>query len=259
MDNETNLKQDEAFFQLEDYFNKVEIPYHKLKFKFIIGQDTGYNFIIPGAVIFVHSKNKFMHTDSVLKFERFLITLKEKDINTKIYVYVADIDKDTLNELIQSCGVNSYGLNIEYVADVKQIVPGDYIYYTDSCGPIYTFAVEEDISEYNFPIYVLKYQYDRACAFMTDSEIENVKRLDIKIVDKLPDNCYLVKLNRKNGNYRDNNYLDLFIKQIKFIPLPGGNRAPVRIVEGHSAPCKMCEGLFKAEYIVDDVCFKCRK
>lgn len=259
MDNETNIQQDEAFLQLEGYLSESGIPYHRSKFKFVINNETGYNFIIPGAIIFVCSKNKFIHTDSVLKFERFLVLLKEKGINLKIYVYVSGIDSMSLSDLIKDCGINSYGLDIKYVADIKEIIPADYIYYAASCGPIYTFAVQEDVSQYTYPIYILKNEYDRACAFMTDSEIKNVNRLDIIIVDELPDNCYKVKLNKTNGNYKDKDYINRFVKQMTFIPLPGGNRMPVRLIEGHTALCDQCKCLFKVEYIKDGICFKCKK
>lgn len=245
---------------IEEYFISQNIPYHKNKFKFIIKRDTGNNFIIPGYVIYVFSKNKLMNKTSMMVFERFLIMLKDKNIDIKFYIYVCNITDIELLEYTSE--INTYGYVVKFINNIDKLIPDNYIYHINTAGPVYTLAVIEDVSKYvNYPIYILKSQLIYASMFMTDDETNNLNKINLVVVDKLPDCHYKVALTTSNAECKNlkNDIVISFTKKIKYLPLPGGNRKPNKYIKGLSEYCSKCKGLFKFKYIINNICFKCSK
>lgn len=252
---------EKAFDNIEDYLITSDIPYHKDKFRFVLGKKSiGRNFIIPGAIIFVASKNKFKHESSILSYEKQLISYMENNIKQIVYMYLYDIDEEEIPELLSNNQINTYGIDLRFVATVDKLVPAPFIYFVTSGGPLYTFAVKENVEEFQrTPIYVSKFEYDRACTHMTDDEIEMMNRVNLVVFDELPKDVYWVTYNNRNMSAINKDYLIKFNKKIKFIPLPGGTRPTIRFIEGHTMKCKVCGHIYSNDYIKDEVCFKCEK
>lgn len=253
---------DEVYDTIEKHLITSEIPFHKDKFRFVLGKSSiGRNFIIPGAIIFVASKNKFKHEGSILTYEKQLISYKDCGIKQTIYMYLYDIDEDDIPQLLSDSQLNTYGINLKLVASLDKLVPAPYIYYIPSGGTLYTFAVKENVEEFQtVPIYVSRYEYDRACTHMTDDEIEMVNRVNLVIVDELPKDVYVITYTNKNRPIKNKkNYIVEFNKKIQFIPLPGGTRPTIRFIEGHTLICKKCGHIYSNDYVKGGLCFKCVK
>ena len=262
--------------KLERYLLENKIPYHKNKIKIIINNSQKHletnqrynnsypnNYIIPGAIIRILSKNKFSHESGLKDYEKTLVHWKNLGIKGIIYNYIYNLtpsDGYSVLDLNNDTSINHMGLDVKFISNLNEIIPEPYIYQINTSGPIYTFAIDDNVLKYSdYTYYITRNQYNRASSYMTDNELKSLHRVDLKIVDKIPDCCYKVFPSNKKKPNSDINYLTQFHHYMKYIPLPGGFRTPIRLIEGHTHSCDKCNNIFNNRYMKDNLCFKCHK
>jgi hypothetical protein len=76
--------------------------------------------------------------------------------------------------------------------------------------------------------------YNRAIAIMDDSEVERLHTYNIIITDDHPYNTVYIIMDTNNNK-------EPFTNVIKFIPLGGGQRSAIRIIENMTTQCENCQ------------------
>lgn len=261
-----NLDKTHNLTIINQYLDTQNIPYYNNKLHHIIGEKFGDNVIIPGHIILNYSINKFCHKEGTKSYSKQLFKLYKSNIKQHIYIYIYNYDntsednKKMLNYIQNEYFTTTYDLNITYITDITQIKSDEFIYVINSCGPIYTLVVLPDNNPYTkFKYYIGNSQYQRALTYMNEHEVNLLKRYDIIIDDDIINNTQY-KVNFKNCKTptTEINYLTTFHKYMKYIPLPGGTRNPIKVIEGHTTKCIKCNQIFNNHYIVNTTCFKCR-
>jgi len=256
-DHYQNIRKN-AYQKLTQYLTDNAIPFYFTK---LYDNSHDNSYIIPGALIRVLAKGRFLHEDGICSYEHTISKLAQDEFTYKIYIYIYNIDDtDTFcaEDLHDSNAMSDRGLDITFINDPSEIVVAPFIYQIDTCGPLYTFAVDKDVVKYSkYTYYVSKNQYQRASVYMTDAEIASMNRVKLEIVDELPNNQYKVfPTNRQKPKHK--NYFTQFHMQMKYIPLPGGFRPPIRFIDGYTSYCILCNRLYDNRFINEKKeCPKC--
>ena len=249
---------------LEEYFTTQKIPFNKNKLKAVMNDKSFQNdFIIPGAIVKYYSSKKFNHASGQIAFEKFLAKVASlfhnapANLNLKIYVYLPNLDSNP--------DLPDTSIPLVCVNDLTKIIPETSYSVVPSSGILLTFATisDEEVVPYLNPHYnfiTTEYQYQRATTYMTDDEISKLKRIPIQIVEETFKPVFVRSLtSRKIYNDNKNNYLDTFPEYMKFAPLPGGTRKPIKLIKNITQKCHLCDEIYNLKYITDDICFKCVK
>jgi hypothetical protein len=249
---------------IQDYLIKSNIPYYfRQLINFLPGEKSHEPyFIIPGCIILFCSHNRLCHSSGILTLEKKLYKYYQLGFKERIYLYVYKKDEDdNYDKLFEEEQINTFDLDFVVVNKLSDIKPKEYHYCIDTCGPLYTLAMLRDKSiiakHMKYLYHVPKYEYDRSTTYMNQQEIDDMNRFNLKIVDDLSSIEYKVYLVNKETNYGINLFKQ-FNQVLKYIPLPGGTRPPIKHIEGHTKYCNKCQKLFNYKYVNDEeICIFC--
>lgn len=261
---------------LATYFEKNKIPYHwnalnklwKPHSHSERKQQIRTHFVIPGKIILPVTYRTLRHSDGQVRIEKALMALYQKQIIQKIIILIHTIPETTPKDSITTQYLTDYNINtfnqsVTITTDMSTITSEPYIYYISSNGPIYTLAMNDDVSEFQnlkVPLQTTRNVYNNSIIFMTEEKQKRLSRIPLEILDTEPQSLYYVSFLNSTPNGHKFNYLYEFVHKLPYCALPGGTRTPLQHLPGVTDYCGQCKALFKVKYINEDnVCIKCVK
>jgi hypothetical protein len=214
------------------------LAHNNIPFKVL--KDRKNIILVPHGMIIIKKYNQLIQEN---KFKKFIQSIN--GIDNTIYLYIDELNlyDATFDMLCQK--ILSQNLKINIITTPNDILQYqeiyDYYYYIDICGPIWSMVVEPEKYHQILLDKIVRIHinvYNRAIVIMTDEEIEILMTFNIVIVDSLQENDVLCYIKQDNYNARDT--FNLFIK---YVPLSGLTRQPLRIIEHITTECDYCHAI----------------
>ncbi len=216
---------------VEEFYISYNIPFKKHK--------DGNMYETQNSIIKIRQFSSLIHEDTIKK----LITQINKINEKPVYIYIHDITNES-NFMAVKNTIESNCINVNVICNIDEYYSNEYsgeIRY----GIIHTGAVWTLVSNhaemYNIInghfVLIPSTVYARAIVIMTDNEIELLNTYNINVIDGDLDTevCYITR-----DTYATRTK---FIKRIDYVPLEGGNRIPMRVIEGVTDHCPNCNRL----------------
>ena len=193
-------------------------------------------YITPNAIIITHTFAAVWRGSGLVKLAKRISSIDAFNI----YLHLENITNQHHYDMFIkdiSRKINIKRLNI--INDLSQVpqIPDifNYNFGIIHCGAIWTLVMERmHDTIMGRPILVPQNIYNRAIAIMDESELERLHTYNIIITDDHPSNTVYIIMDTNNNK-------EPFVNVIKFIPLDGGQRSVIRIIENMTSQCENCQ------------------
>lgn len=174
----------------------------------------------------------------------------------KLYLYLPNyIGNDDITRKIQ------FNDRIKIIRNLDDIEYNDLDIVIDSPNALKTIALLDDtemnkfLLKYN-TLTVKKDTYYNTIIYLTDSELQQLNKLTIKIVDEYPQSYLFITQNRrKDLPYKRDTIFTIF--QDTIIYKKPRNEFPIRHIDGYTSICSNCNEIYKKFFVNNGICFKC--
>jgi hypothetical protein len=263
----------EKFNELVEYFRSNGIPSHVYGLNShpqMSNSKTSYNIVIPGGIVIIRCVSAFMNSKSIDQLDSKIEKIRECFPAPKLFVYIVKPEDNTtdfdMDYYYDTLGLDSENDKIRIVTDVSQFDIKPYVYVIDKCGSIVTLANDDitilELFNTKSPIYIIESMYNYACVFLSDRELENLKRYNfelIKSVDSIPSNVAVCTLmNKSLDKINIDTCSNVFTLKVKNVSNCSGRIKPIRVVDGITDVCLSCSRVTFVKHISSNkICRQC--